>query len=192
LKQGHAALLVHDVVNLFLRDTDVELRRAVSNIKILVDAAREASLSIVFLAPGQGDPAVGPDPREPKIVWGSADLDVLTSLGPTSGDTVIRKPRWGGFYGSTLSEHLRSTGRDTVIVCGISLAGGVDTTVRDAYNRDFRTILVGDASRCRAIADQGWGAITSEEVERVTFSVLARFGRIVQTKEICKELADWV
>jgi nicotinamidase-related amidase len=184
------AVVVHDVVDLYLQEKTPEMAAAVANIERLVAAARDAKVPVIFMAPGRGDPDVGPDRREPRVVWGNADLDVPPSLGPLPGDTVIRKPRWGAFYGSALTEHLRATGRDTVIVCGISLTGGVETTVRDAYNRDLRSILVADACRCRAVADQGWGAFTSEEVARVTLSVLARFARVVDTARVCAELRN--
>lgn len=57
----------------------------------------------------------------------------------------------------------------------LSLAGGVETTVRDAYNREH-SIVVSDAGLVRAVADQGWGGVTHEEVAKVTlvFSLSVR------------------
>jgi len=192
MKEGRAVLLVHDVVNHFLRENDAPLLAALSNIRPLVDASRRAGLPVVFAAPGRGDPAIGPPPAEQGVIWDTQDVDVPSSLGPRPGDTVVRKPRWGAFYGTVLEQHLREMGRDTIILCGISLAGGVETTVRDAYNRDLNSIVVADACRCRALPDCGWGAFTSEMVANVTLSVLTRFARIATTDEICRELHQWI
>lgn len=195
---GRGVLLVHDVVNDFIDDDDPGLPGVLQNVRILIDGARKAALPIVFIGPGQGDPAILPMLSEPgRLVWGSPGVDIPALLGREPADTVIRKPRWGAFHGSGLSDHLRRTGRDTLIVCGLSLAGGVETTVRDAYNRDLRSIIVSDACLCRAIPDQGWGDVTSEEVAQVTLSLLAQrstrsgaapFAQVTTTAEICSAM----
>lgn len=189
MRLSRAALLVHDVINYFVRDEDPALAGALSNVKTLLTAARRSGVPVVFAAPGRGDPSIGPEPGEERLQWGSEAVDVPASFGPLPGDTVIRKPRWGAFYGSSFAEYLQQHGLDTVIVCGLSLAGGVETTVRDAYNRDLRSIVVADACRCRAVPDQGWGDLTSEQVARVTLSILAqRFARIRSTADLCNDL----
>jgi ureidoacrylate peracid hydrolase len=187
-----AVLLVHDVVNDFMDDTDSALFAALANIRTLLAAARAAALPVVFAAPGPGVPTIGPPITKPpgeRLVWGTAGVDVPASIGVLPGDTIVRKPRFGAFFGSAFGDYLRQVERDTVIVCGLSLAGGVETTVRDAYNRDLRSIIVADACLCRAVSDQGWGSLTAEEVAKVTLSVLAqRFARIASTAEIRDEL----
>lgn len=188
-------LLVHDVVNDFISDDDDPgLPAVLANVGTLVRSARRVGLPVVFIGPGQGDPQILPSPAEGgKLVWGSPGVDIPAMLGLEQSDTVIRKPRWGGFYGSALTEHLRKAGRDTLIVCGLSLAGGIETTVRDAYNRDLQSIVVADAGLCRAIPDQGWGHVTSAEVAKVTLSILAqRFGRVTTTAEIRDQLDQYV
>ena len=120
---------------------------------------------------------------------GTAGVDVPANLGPLPGDKVVRKPRYGGFFGSELAAHLRTTGRDTLVVCGLSLAGGVETTVRDAHDHDLQSIVVEDACLIRAIPDQGWGAVSRDEVRKVVLTVLAqRFARVATTQEVCAEL----
>jgi ureidoacrylate peracid hydrolase len=115
---------------------------------------------------------------------------VPADLGPLAGDRVIRKPRYGAFYGSELHAYMRAANRDTLIVCGISLAGGVETTIRDAFNRDLNSILVSDACLCRPISDQGWGAVSRAEVAKVTLSILAqRFADVLTTEAVCKKFS---
>ena len=114
-------------------------------------------------------------------------------LGPLPGDRVVRKPRYGAFFGSELAAYLKGAGRDTIVVCGLSLAGGVETTIRDAFNHDLKSVLVSDASLCRPVADQGWGEVSREEVEKVVLSVLAqRFARVATVRQVCDELAVYL
>ena len=197
IRVATSALLVHDVVNDFLDpagpEPDPGLDAMLANVRALLAAARQAGLGVFFAAPGPGDPAIAPRPRgagaPARLVWGTPGVDVPSELGPLPGEQVVRKPRYGGFFGSELAAHLRATGRDTLIVCGLSLAGGVETTVRDAHNHDLQTVVVEDACLIRAIPDQGWGAVSRDEVRKVVLSVLAqRFARVATTREVCAEL----
>jgi nicotinamidase-related amidase len=192
-----AVLLVHDVVNDFLDaespEYDPGLDSMLDNILTLLAAARAAALPVVFVAPGQGDPDIGPRPTPDgspaRLLWGTPGCDPPAALGPLPGDKVVRKPRYGGFFGSELAAYLREQGRDTLVVCGLSLAGGVEVTVRDAHNHDLRSVVVEDACLCRAVPDQGWGAVSRDEVRKVVLSVLAqRFARVATTAEVCAEL----
>ncbi|MDH3240987.1 MAG: cysteine hydrolase [Alphaproteobacteria bacterium] len=197
LSPATGALVVHDVVNDFVDPArpgfDQDLPRVLDNIEVLLTAARQAGLPVIFIGPGQGDPKIGPrkTSRPPnRLVWGSPGVDVPDRFGPLPGETLLRKPRYGAFYGSRLAAHLRETGRDTIAVCGLSLAGGVENTIRDAFNHDLKSVLVHDATLCRAVPDQGWGAVSREEVAKVILSILAqRFARVVSVAEICDALA---
>jgi ureidoacrylate peracid hydrolase len=194
------ALVVHDVVNDFVDPDqpgfDPQIDQVLDNIAVLLDAARRAGLPVIFIAPGQGDPAIGPRASSrgrDRLVWGTQGCDVPARMAPLPGDKVIRKPRYGGFFGSELAAYLKETGRDTVVVCGLSLAGGVETTIRDAFNHDLKSMLVSDASLCRPVADQGWGDVSREEVEKVVLSVLAqRFARVATVRQVCDELAVYM
>lgn len=167
-----AVLLVHDVVHDFVDETP-GLEPVLRNVAVLVAAAHETGVPVIFAAPDRDTPG--------------AQVPASTGIAP--GDRIVRKPRWGAFFGTTLAADLHAAGRDTVVVCGISLAGGVETTVRDAHNSDLRSIVVSDACLCRAIADQGWGALSSDEVGRVVLSIMAqRFARVVSTVQFCAEL----
>lgn len=191
-----SVLLVHDVVESFVdpkrRHYDADLPQVLDRIDALVAAARRAGVPVIFAAPGPGE-GIGPRPSAiaaGRVEWGSAACDPPKRFGPLPGDIVLRKPRFGAFFGTRLSDMLKDMGREVVIVCGISLAGGVETTVRDANNHDFESVLVSDACLCRPVSDQGWGAVSKQEVEKVVLSIISqRFARVVDCAQACLELA---
>jgi nicotinamidase-related amidase len=73
---------------------------------------------------------------------------------------VMYKPRWGAFYETKLEQHLRDTGSDTLVFAGCNYPNCPRTSIYEASERDFRTVLVSDAvsglddrgiKECRAI-----------------------------------------
>lgn len=71
--------------------------------------------------------------------------DYVEAFQPRPGEVAIFKRQWGAFYGTDLDLQLRRRGIDTLILCGIATELGVESTARDAYERNYRQILVEDA-----------------------------------------------
>lgn len=71
--------------------------------------------------------------------------EFVPAVTPRDGEVVIFKRQWGAFYGTDLDLQLRRRGIDTLILCGISTELGVESTARDAYERNFRQVFVEDA-----------------------------------------------
>jgi nicotinamidase-related amidase len=67
------------------------------------------------------------------------------SIAPQEGDIVVRKQRVGAFSTTDLHEQLQARGIDTLVLAGISTSGVVHSTVLDAYDRDYRVIVLSDA-----------------------------------------------
>jgi nicotinamidase-related amidase len=67
-------------------------------------------------------------------------------VAPQPGDIVVRKTRVGSFSTTDLHEQLRERGITTLILAGISTSGVVLSTVRDAADRDYRILVLADAS----------------------------------------------
>ena len=59
---------------------------------------------------------------------------------------VLCKPRWSAFYRTDLDALLRDAGVDTVVVAGCNLPNCPRATLFDASERDYRTVLVTDAT----------------------------------------------
>ena len=67
-------------------------------------------------------------------------------VAPEPGDIVVRKVRTGAFSTTDLDVQLRERGVDTLILAGISTSGVMLSTVRDASDRDYRVIVLADAT----------------------------------------------
>jgi nicotinamidase-related amidase len=75
-----------------------------------------------------------------------ANTQVHADIAPEPGDIVVRKNRVGPFGSTDLHEQLQARGIDTLVLAGISTSGVVLSTVRDAYDRDYRLIVLADLS----------------------------------------------
>jgi nicotinamidase-related amidase len=56
------------------------------------------------------------------------------------------KPRWSAFYRTGLDQHLRDRDVTTVVVAGCNLPNCPRATLFDASERDYRAVLVQDAT----------------------------------------------
>jgi nicotinamidase-related amidase len=59
---------------------------------------------------------------------------------------IMYKPRWGAFYATPLEKHLRELNTNTVVICGCNFPNCPRTTVYEASERDFRVVLITDAT----------------------------------------------
>jgi nicotinamidase-related amidase len=68
----------------------------------------------------------------------------LQLIGPK--EWIMYKPRWGAFFQTPLEPHLRSLDINTIVVCGCNFPNCPRTTIYEASERDFRIVLVTDAT----------------------------------------------
>lgn len=87
-----------------------------------------------------------PELAEPILVEGSWDFAIVDELSPRPEEAVIRKSRPSCFAGTSLDNHLRARGIDTVCVVGIASNVGVEWTLREAVSKEYFAILVRDAT----------------------------------------------
>jgi nicotinamidase-related amidase len=110
----------------------------------------------------------------------SPETAVDERVGPQPGDIVVRKTRVGAFSTTDLHEQLRERGIDTLILAGIATSGVVLSTVRDAADRDYRVLVLEDAS-----------ADPDPEVHALlTAKVFPRQGHVIATAQLADLLAD--
>ena len=87
-----------------------------------------------------------PDLKNGKtLISGTWDVEVIDELAPGDGDFMIDKNRPSAFFGTNLDANLKNLGIENLVVCGVTTNCCVETTVRDASQRDYRTFVVKDA-----------------------------------------------
>src|SRR5262249_9676964 len=76
----------------------------------------------------------------------SWSTDILDELAPTDTDTVVYKTRFSGFYQTELDELLKAAGIKHLIVTGCTTSIGVESTIRDAFFRDYHCVVLEDCT----------------------------------------------
>jgi ureidoacrylate peracid hydrolase len=107
----------------------------------------EAPNRVRHLRIGVGDDVEAPDGSESRILirdtWNTA---ILPALEPEAGDLVVPKHRFSGFFETNLDELLKEHGIETIVFTGCTTSVCVESTVRDAFFRDYRCLLLEDCT----------------------------------------------
>ena len=93
-------------------------------------------------------------------------------------DVEIVKRRYSAFFGTRLDEILRKRGIDTVVLLGLTTNVCVQSTARDAWQHDYRTITLDD---CCAEIGEGSHAVSLAWTSR-------NFGVVSTSSEVCRRL----
>lgn len=76
---------------------------------------------------------------------GTADVELIEGAAPHARDIVLGKQRFSAFVGTHLEQVLSARGIDCLMVCGVTTSMCVESSVRDAGQRDLRTFVVAQA-----------------------------------------------
>jgi ureidoacrylate peracid hydrolase len=85
--------------------------------------------------------------RQISCLAGTWDADIIDELKPLAAGNptnVIRKHRFGAFYETRLEMLLRQLGTRTLFVVGTTTNACVETSIREAYLRDYDVVAVTD------------------------------------------------
>lgn len=142
------------IVGFYVKDHEAFLDRSAS----LLNQARAAAMMVIHIKVGfrPGLPEVGS--RNPLFgalknspqhqeTFMTEKGDVHPALGPKERDVVVVKHRVSAFAGTDLDQILRANEIDTMILFGIATSGVVLSTLVDAFDQDYRVIVVTDCCR---------------------------------------------
>jgi biuret amidohydrolase len=190
------ALLVVDMQNDFINEgAPMETphgREMVSTLRTVIDFSRDAGIAVIFAehahrASGCDQGRYG-DLYEPiatraALVDGSSGVDTIDGLAPQGDEIVIRKHRYSAFFGTDLEIVLRGMGVDTVVITGVTTECCIHATARDAMFRDYKVLVLSDATATSDYPDAGRGAMTAEDVHEATLLILRGSTADVATSE---------
>jgi biuret amidohydrolase len=172
------------------------LQAAIGPVRKLLDAARAAALMIVHTREGHdsdlsdcppvklarsrnaGAEIGTPGPLGRLLIRGEPGHDFIHELQPAVGEIVIDKPGYSAFAHTDLDHRLRIRDIETLLLCGITTEVCVTSTLRDAVDRGYRCITVGDAC-ASAFADLHDAALRMIAVEGGIFGSVASSGQVV-------------
>src|SRR5262245_5655229 len=147
-----AALLLLDFQRDILLDDRGDVHAwaadAVPLAKALLSWARRSEVPVIWTRvvrrPDYRDARPSKSDRR-TLVAGTKGAALVPQLTPEPDDFEVVKPRVSAFYGTNLDGCLRRLKTLTLVVCGVYTHMAVESTVRDAYDRDLDSIVVSDA-----------------------------------------------
>ena len=117
-----------------------------------------------------------------ELCWrGTWDAELLDEIGAEvrPEDEVVVKHRPSAFYNTTFESELRMKGVQVLIVAGTTSSFCVESTVRDAYARDFDVLLPADCT-----------ADTEEAAQQSVLTNVRRFFGMVTSVDELSEMLE--
>lgn len=184
------------------------IRAVVEPTRRVLDAARRHGVLIVYLvmqfkedlsdaghadapnrkrhlALGVGQPIVAPDGSNSRVLirdtWNTRILD---ELAPQRDDIVVPKHRYSGFFETTLDSVLRERAIKSLVFTGCTTSVCVESTLRDAFFRDYQCLLLTDCCAEPIGSDQ---SRTNHEASITVIETL--FGWTTHSNEFIESIA---
>lgn len=191
LNPGHTALVIWDIHTDFV-NTTFNKEEFLLSLKSIIKAARANNVPIIYAR-------IAPLPRDYESPWriymqmkrdgvddpekllpfmqpGSPEAEIYSELSPTDGDAIIDHYTLSIFIGTHFEYMMRNRGISTILFTGLRTEIGIDSSARDAVNRDFCTVVVEDCV-----------STINEELHESALRTLRRVCLVVPSRDIIKE-----
>ena len=137
------------------------LARTVAPCRTVLQIARNAGLWVIHTREGhrpdlsdappakleRGTPSLRIGDRGPMgriLIRGEPGHAIVAELSPLESEPIIDKPGKGAFFATDLHAILQNRGIETLLVGGVTTEVCVHTTVREANDRGYRCVVLGD------------------------------------------------
>ena len=148
-----AALMVIDMQKFFIDSDSVTLTEGgpaiVPNCQRLIESFRRARRPVIFTRhvhkSAELDGGIMTLWWEDMCFDGTPEAEIIDQLAPLPDEKIISKHRYSAFYNTDLEITLRCLNISDIVFCGVMSNICVESTVRDAYFRDFRCFVPVDA-----------------------------------------------
>lgn len=140
----NSALIVVDMLNDFLHEKGAlycgqSTHDIIPFIRLRLDAHRRAGSLVVFLQDAHAKDDLEFEKFPPHCIAGTWGGRIIDELAPLTGEHVLPKTRYNGFYGTDLDKILAADAPEDVEVVGVCTSICVMDTVGGLANRDYRT-----------------------------------------------------
>lgn len=173
----------------------------------VLDAARRIGMKVVYLkmefepdlsnaggpdAPnlvrhlglGVGQSITSPDGGESRIlIRDTWNTDIVPELSPQSGDMLMSKHRFSGFFETELDAVLKANQIENLVFTGVTTSICVESTLRDAFFRDYKCLLLSDC-----VAEPIGNDLTRTNHEATLLVVQALFGWVTDSSALLEAL----
>ena len=165
LRTNNTALIVIDMTNGWCSpdghmtklgfDTNM-CRETVDKCSSLIKSARQSKVPVIFTRhiyrEDYSDSGFIVDEIMPQLklvkpasanAWSN---QIVSQLEPQPEDIIVKKNRYSAFFSKDFTNHLKRLSITDLVLCGVTTSMCVESTARDAAQRDYRTFVVKDAT----------------------------------------------
>jgi ureidoacrylate peracid hydrolase len=146
----------------------------------------EAPNRILHLRMSVGEPVTTPDGHESRIlIEDTWNTEILTELTPQPGDLIVVKHRFSGFFETNLDALLKDLSVTTLVFTGCTTSVCVESTLRDAFFRDYRCLVLADCT-----AEPIGNALERSNHDASLFLIQLMFGWVSDSTAFIEALAE--
>lgn len=160
-------------------DGPTHAERMVPTLQRLITGARAAQVHVIWVVTQQYSWTATPDWKV-RVGEGQADPEwgraLYAGLKPAIHDPIVVKHRHSCFFGTDMDLILRCLRIQTLLMTGVGTPYCVESSVRDAFARDFQVMTVSDGTATRE-----WS-----EHESALQRLNTVFGRVVGTDALLR------
>lgn len=126
-------LLVIDTQKLITNNGLYEFDIFVSNVKKLINNARENNVEVIYVRHDDG--------QDTDLAKGTDGFEIYEDFKPLNGEKIFDKNVNSAFKGTGLLEYLKDKGETEIIITGLQTDYCIDATVKCGFEHGFKVIV---------------------------------------------------